>query len=107
MVANNTTATHLYRIAQEAVNNALKHSKADEICISLKQNDDLIVLEVSDNGVGIDAVDSRVAITRKSRGMGLRTMQYRAGMIGGTLHVERRETGGTLVRCVTAGGSLQ
>jgi PAS domain S-box-containing protein len=55
MAANNTTATHLYRIAQEAVNNALKHSQADEICISLNQNDDQIALEVSDNGVGIDA----------------------------------------------------
>ncbi|QDU29258.1 Sensor protein FixL [Anatilimnocola aggregata] len=101
MAANNTTATHLYRIAQEAVNNALRHSQADEICISLRQNDDQIVLEVSDNGVGIDAVDSRVATVRKDRGMGLRTMQYRAGMIGGTLHIERRESGGTLVRCVS------
>lgn len=101
MAANNTTATHLYRIAQEAVNNALKHSQADDICISLRQNDDQITLEVSDNGIGIDAVGSRVDITRKNRGMGLRTMQYRAGMIGGTLQIERRETGGTLVRCVS------
>jgi signal transduction histidine kinase len=46
-------------------------------------------------------LDSRVDITRKDQGMGLRTMQYRAGMIGGTLQIERRETGGTLVRCVT------
>lgn len=106
MAANNTTATHLYRIAQEAVNNALKHSQADEIRISLWQNDDQIVLEVSDNGVGIDAVVSRVATTRKDRGMGLRTMQYRAGMIGGTLHVERREAGGTLVRCVSLYGGV-
>lgn len=101
MAASNTTATHLYRIAQEAVNNALRHSQADEICISLCQNDDQIVLEVSDNGVGIDGVDSRLATVRKDRGMGLRTMQYRAGMIGGTLHIERRVTGGTLVRCVS------
>jgi two-component system sensor kinase FixL len=101
MAANNTTATHLYRIAQEAVNNALKHSQAKEICISLRQNGDQIALEVSDNGVGIDAAGSRVDITRKDRGMGLRTMQYRAGMIGGTLQIQRRETGGTLVRCVS------
>jgi PAS domain S-box-containing protein len=108
MAADNSTATHLYRIAQEAVNNALKHSHADEICISLRQNDDQIVLEVSDNGVGVEAVDSRVAITRKGRGMGLRTMQYRAGMIGGTLHIERRDTGGTLVKCtLPRGSSLQ
>lgn len=100
-VADNSTATHLYRIAQEAVNNALKHSKADKICISLRQNDEQITLEVSDNGVGVgdEAADSRTAISRKGRGMGLRTMRYRAGLIGGTLHVERRQTGGTLVRC--------
>jgi len=109
MAANNTTATHLYRIAQEAVNNALRHSQADQICISLRQNDGQIVLEVSDNGVGIDAADSSVATNRKGRGMGLRTMQYRAGMIGGTLHIERRDTGGSLVRCVLlcGGGNRQ
>ena len=101
MAPNNTTATHLYRIAQEAVNNALKHSQAKEIRISLRQNDDQIALEVSDNGVGIEAAGSRVDITRKDRGMGLRTMQYRAGMIAGTLQFQRRETGGTLVRCVS------
>ena len=109
MAPNNTTATHLYRIAQEAVNNALKHSQAKEIRISLRQNDDQIVLEVSDNGVGIEAAGSRVDITRKDRGMGLRTMQYRAGMIAGTLQIQRRETGGTLVRCVSLckrGGKL-
>jgi len=104
MAANNTTATHLYRIAQEAVNNALRHSRADQICISLRQNDDQIVLEVSDNGVGFDATYGGVAAARENRGMGLRTMQYRAGMIGGTLHVERRETAGTLVRCTALNG---
>jgi len=97
MAANNTTATHLYRIAQEAVNNALRHSQADRICISLRQNGHQIILEVSDNGVGIDAADA----ARNARGMGLRTMQYRAEMIHGTLQIERRETGGTLVRCVS------
>ena len=108
-VANNTTATHLYRIAQEAVNNALRHSGADQICIALRQNDDQIVLEVSDNGVGIDVAEDGVVAARKDRGMGLRTMQYRAGMIGGTLQIERRETGGTSVKCVvlrSAGGVI-
>lgn len=104
MVANNDTATHLYRIAQEAVNNALKHSQADDLCISLRQDDDRIVFEVSDNGVGIEDEDSRVASTRKGQGMGLRTMRYRAGMIGGTLQIERRRTGGTLVRCALLKG---
>jgi PAS domain S-box-containing protein len=98
-ISNNTTATHLYRIAQEAVNNALRHSQANEICITLRQSDDELILEVSDDGIGIDEVYSRVAAAREDHGMGLRTMQYRAGMLGGTLQIQRRETGGTQVRC--------
>lgn len=99
MAANNTTATHLYRIAQEAVNNALKHSQASEICISLRQDHNQILLAVHDNGVGIPATKSDVDVSRRTRGMGLQTMQYRAGMIGGTLHIEQSETGGTRIRC--------
>jgi signal transduction histidine kinase len=99
VVCDNSAATHLYRIAQEAVNNALRHSQAAEICISLHQNQNAILLEVSDDGVGIDEAYSRVVAARKDHGMGLKTMQYRAGMLGGTLQVERRETGGTRVKC--------
>jgi two-component system sensor kinase FixL len=99
MAAINTTATHLYRIAQEAVNNALKHSQASEICISLRQDHNQILLEVRDNGVGIPATKSDVEVSRRTRGMGLQTMRYRAGMIGGTLQIEQSETGGTRVRC--------
>lgn len=108
MPLNSTTATHLYRIAQEAVNNALRHSQADTISISLRQKEKQIILEVIDNGVGIDAAVSRVDTSCHARGMGLRTMQYRAGMIGGTLHVERRDAGGTSVRCALpyGGGGL-
>lgn len=99
IIASNSAATHLYRIAQEAVNNALRHSQAAEICIALRQNDDELVLEVCDDGIGIDELYSRVAAARKDHGMGLKTMQYRAGMLGGTLQIERRETGGTRVKC--------
>ena len=99
MAANNTTATHLYRIAQEAVNNALKHSQASEICISLRQDHNQILLEIRDNGVGMPATKNDVDVSRRTRGMGLQTMQYRAGMIGGTLQLEQNETGGTRVRC--------
>lgn len=99
VMPNNITALHLYRIAQEAVNNALKHSQADQIRISLRQSADKIILAVSDNGVGVD-VDGTDASDRKGQGMGLRTMQYRAGMIGGTMRVERQAEGGMLVSCV-------
>ncbi|MBC7815747.1 MAG: PAS domain S-box protein, partial [Planctomycetaceae bacterium] len=89
-VADNSTATHLFRLAQEAVTNALKHSRANEIRISLQQQNGQIILEVNDNGLGISATATNCeASTGETPGMGLRIMNYRAGMIGGMLHVER------------------
>jgi len=100
-ISSNSVATHLYRIAQEAVNNAIKHSQANEIVISLHQHDQEIVLEILDDGVGIDAAYSQIVAARKDHGMGMRTMQYRAGIIGGTLQIQRRDAGGTAIKCVT------
>jgi PAS domain S-box-containing protein len=94
LVAHDTTAMHLYRIAQEAVSNAVKHGKATEIGISLTAGQGKITLEVRDNGVGF-AVHSA-----SPRGMGLHIMQYRAGIMGGSLAVQRVPEGGTLVLCV-------
>lgn len=100
-VADNFVATHLYRIVQEAVNNAIKHSGAKRIVISLANSNGNIVLEVLDDGVGIG----------KSRefqpGMGLRIMSYRAGLIGATLDVRQKESGGTLVHCTVWNGAQQ
>ena len=95
-VADNNTATHLYRIAQEALHNAMRHGQADQISISLSQTDVLIVLDVSDNGQGFDP-DAMSAGSRS--GMGLSTMAYRAGMIGGELHIDRRQPRGMRVCC--------
>ena len=107
-VANNATATHLYRIAQESLHNALLHSRADQIQISLSQQGEQIVLEVRDNGVGIDQTAGRGA-RAPAKGMGLRIMDYRAGMIGGLFRVERNQPNGTRVRCTVplGGGSLR
>jgi two-component system, LuxR family, sensor kinase FixL len=99
-VANNTSATHLFRIAQEAVNNAIRHSQADEIVILLKQNGREIILEVLDNGIGMVEPYGNPSHARNDGGMGMRTMKYRAGMIGGTLQIDRRRSGGTSVKCV-------
>jgi two-component system sensor kinase FixL len=104
VVANNTTATHLYRIAQEAVNNAMRHSQAKEICITLSQTADRIQLQVQDNGIGIDSV-MKAGTASETRGLGLRTMLYRAGMIGGTLHIEAGpDHRGTTVTCTVLRG---
>ena len=93
-VTDNTIAVQLYRIAQEAVANALKHSHADRIEITLRRENGFIVLHIRDNGIGIpDHSPGR------GTGMGLLTMTRRARMLGGTLDLENSESGGTLVRC--------
>lgn len=94
------TATQLYRIAQEAVNNALKHSRADAIRISLTKNRNVITLEVSDNGIGFDVAAANRDVGKGPRhGFGLGIMRHRAGLIGGTLNVFCPATGGTTVKC--------
>jgi two-component system CheB/CheR fusion protein len=87
-------ATHLYRIAQEAVANALKHGRPSRVQIVLAATAKRIVLTVKDDGLGFPAVPS----TRK--GMGIRIMQYRAEMIGGVLTLQKgTERGGAAVIC--------
>ncbi|EEF63089.1 hybrid sensor histidine kinase/response regulator [Pedosphaera parvula] len=93
------TATHLFRIAQEAVANAIKHGKAAEIEIGLESKLDKTILAVRDNGIGIPPTPGA------SRGMGLRTMHYRAGMIGATLLFQRQNKGGTAVVCFLPAGA--
>ena len=93
LVGDNTVATHLYRIAQEAVNNAVKHSRAGSILIELKTSQNRIELTISDNGIGIPG--SRPL----TGGMGLHIMNYRAQAIGGTLNIERASRQGTIVSC--------
>jgi signal transduction histidine kinase len=92
-VSDAFVATHLYRIAQEAITNALKHSLASEIIVRLEKDNGTIVLSVLDNGIGL--LDKGNAPT----GRGLRIMAYRAGVMGATLHVGPGEGRGTLVQC--------
>lgn len=89
-----TPATHLYRIAQESITNAAKHSKAQMIAVSLATQGDGLILEVKDDGKGIPE-----ELVQHPTGMGLRLMEYRARMIGGELTVARVETGGTSISC--------
>ena len=93
MVSSNTTATHLFRIAQEAVNNAIKHGHARQVIISLASNHESTVLTIDDDGVGLAPPPDR------GKGMGLHIMSYRARMIGATLSVKPRAEGGTVVTC--------
>jgi two-component system, LuxR family, sensor kinase FixL len=92
-VHDHAAATNLFRIAQEAVSNAIKHGRAKQISIDLERNGGRITLQVSDNGVGFPAK------SLYENGMGLRIMQSRVGMIGGTLAFGRTTGGGVTLTC--------
>ena len=87
------TGIHLYRIAQEAVVNAAKHSRAKSVVVRLRSTPDGGSLIIEDDGAGI----RREAVNRE--GMGLRIMEYRARMVGGRFRIEERSAGGTRVAC--------
>lgn len=85
-------ATQLYRIAQEAINNATRHGKARNIAISLDAPSHLMTLRVSDDGVGIPE-------SLSTNGMGLAIMRCRARLNGSELRIERPKSGGTTISC--------
>lgn len=91
-------ATHLYRITQEAITNAVKHSNAKKIVVRLEAGPDDLTLTISDDGVGMPP--------KIPGGMGLRTMAYRASVIGATFSVERLLSRGTRVTCKLPQGSF-
>jgi signal transduction histidine kinase len=93
------TAMHLYRIAQEAINNATRHGKGRNILLFLNTAGRSIRLRVLDDGSGIS--ESR------SEGMGLDIMRYRARLIGGQLTIRRRNGRGTVVSCTARNDSQQ
>jgi signal transduction histidine kinase len=97
-ITNNAVATQLYRIAQESLHNSLKHGRADKIRISLFQSATQVLLEIQDNGTGID-LGAMPRSSGKRQGFGLRIMSYRASILGGELQVLRNEGRGTTVRC--------
>ena len=96
LIDDSLTSTHLFRIAQEAVSNAIKHGRARHVTIRLLQEGDDIVLEVRDDGSGFREPPIN------SQGMGLHIMRHRAAMIGATLAIEP-STPGTLLRCQLRG----
>lgn len=87
-------AAHLYRIAQEAVNNALKHADPKCITIECTAIDGVPTLRITDDGTGFKLPK------RNRNGMGLHILQYRARLIGARLHVSRGEQGGCTVACM-------
>jgi signal transduction histidine kinase len=86
---------HLYRIAQEAIHNAIKHGKASAIRLTFKTTRDKIRLSILDNGCGFPESGPL------EYGVGLRTLRRRARAIGGTLTIRRRPRRGVQVICAT------
>jgi two-component system, NarL family, sensor histidine kinase UhpB len=89
-----TAATHLYRIAQEALTNVIRHSLATEVRIRLETAGDELHLKIEDNGRGFMQKPAEA-----SNGLGLKIMRYRAQMLGGDLVLEAAANGGASVRC--------
>jgi signal transduction histidine kinase len=85
-------ANHLFRIAQEAITNAVKYCEGTKVGVSLSRNDHELVLSIADDGKGINPEASRC-------GSGLTIMEYRCNAIGGILDVSPRHPKGTRVTC--------
>ena len=94
IIRNRTVSHHIFRVAQEAINNSVKHGKATQVVITLRAHDEQIHFSVRDNGLGFSA--GKV----QGQGLGLRIMTFRAQKIGGSLHVGPADGGGTLLSCI-------
>ena len=93
LLFDDATAAHLYRIVQESLNNAVKHSEASSITVSLKIEQDHGVLEILDNGIGIPFnLDD-------SSGLGLNIMKHRCGLFDGEITINPAGERGTKVCC--------
>ena len=91
-IENEEARMHLFYIAREAVNNAVKHSHAKQIIMNIREENHLFVLSIQDDGVGIPKVIH-------PNGRGIEIMKYRAELIHADLHIGNSGEGGTLVEC--------
>src|SRR6266446_6742660 len=94
LINDNDAAEHLYRIAQEAVGNAVKHGHARNIVVRLDLSKAGKMLRVIDDGSGLPSTQVN------GKGMGLSIMSYRAGLIGAKFNIRRRDATGTVVTCL-------
>lgn len=92
LVEDNIRGTHLYRIAQESINNAVRHGGAKTVTVRLESDGESGMLVITDDGAGFP---SQVSPT----GMGLRSMRYRTDLLGGRFDIRNSESGGTIVTC--------
>ena len=98
VAGENGKATHLYRIAQEAINNATKHGKAHKIDIRLSANASATSLSIADDGIGFPENGHAI------NGVGISIMRYRANIMDGEFAIEAGARGGTIVSCMVPTG---
>jgi signal transduction histidine kinase len=79
---------YIYRVVQEAINNAIKHAQCDEIQLSITVFDDHLALYIKDNGIGFD-----VGKKEGFSGLGLRNIEERVRLMGGSFYIESEKTG--------------
>ena len=101
LIHDANVSTHLYRIAQEAVNNAIRHGQAKHVTVSLFPGDDYGTLKVENDGSSLGRPEAN------THGMGMQIMNYRARMIGGSLKVESNGITGVTITCLFPLGSRQ
>jgi signal transduction histidine kinase len=92
-IHDNSVATNVYRIVEEALSNALQHGNAKHIWIAMSETKDCVTVSVRDNGKGLPAGFS------DNGGLGLHMMRYRARMIGGSVELRRNQGRGAAVIC--------
>ena len=92
-VRDEVAALHLYHIAQEACSNAVRHGRAKEVCIVLRTDEGQVTMLIRDDGSGL------LQPLPQTPGLGLRTMRYRAGIVGARLEIRPGASGGTEVTC--------
>jgi two-component system CheB/CheR fusion protein len=93
LVHDNVIATHVFRIAQEAISSAVKHGNAQTIVIDLSAQRGDLHMSIADDGVGLGKTQG------DGKGIGMQTMVYRARVVGGTVEIGPGERGGTVVNC--------
>ena len=100
-IQRNSTAAHLYRITQESLHNAVKHSQGTQVRIKMENQNNKVILSIEDNGIGIQ----EKTIDRK--GMGLKIMEYRARAIGASFSISRNDPQGTKITCAFLNPSME
>lgn len=101
LAGNHKAAMHLFRVAQEAVTNAIRHGKARRITISLRRKLRNVALEIEDRGQGFRTVPNP-----STPGLGLRLMRYRAARLGGLLQVTKNAQTGAIITCTVPAAAL-